>query len=126
MTSITEVISGEHKILLLFLSRKIKQLRGIMFKVKEARNISDVSWAPGLKLVHLKNDQKWPDQFYSEEGYHVELKAPLSYYKGSWVSPRGVYALADYEIVLKGKRIKVRRVVHESDLYFLKVIQEML
>ena len=126
MTSITEVISGEHRILLSFLSREGRQPRGIMFKVKEAKNISDVSWGPGLKLVHLRSDQKWPDQFYSEEGYHVEIKAPLSYHKGNWVSPRGIYALADYEVILKGKRIKVRRVVHESDPYFLKVVQEML
>ncbi len=126
MTSITEVINGEHRILLLFLSRKGRQLRGTMFKVKEAKTISEVPWVPGLKLVHLKKEQKWPDQFYSEEGYHVEMKAPLSYYKDSWISPRGVYALADYEVVLKGKRVKVRRVVHESDPYFLKVIQEML
>ncbi len=97
-----------------------------MFKVKEAKSISDVAWAPGLKLVHLKTDQKWPDQFYSEEGYHAEVKAPLSYYKGNWMAPRGVYALADYEITLKGRRIKVRRIVHESDPYFLKVVKEML
>ncbi|HDI73463.1 MAG TPA: hypothetical protein ENF57_00445 [Candidatus Korarchaeota archaeon] len=97
-----------------------------MFKVKEARSISDIRWAPGLKLVNLRENQKWPDQFYSEEGYHVEVKAPLSYHKGSWLSPKGIYALADYEITLKGRRIKVRRAVHESDPYFLKVLQEML
>ncbi len=97
-----------------------------MFKVREVRRVNDVRWEPGLKLVHLRDDQRWPDQFYSEDGYHVEVKAPLSYHKGNWIAPRGIYAMVDYEITLKGRRIKVRRVVHESDPYFLKVVQEML
>jgi len=97
-----------------------------MFKVREAKTVSDVRWGPGLKLVHLKDDQRWPDHFYSEEGYHAEVKAPLSYHKGGWISPRGIYALVDYEVTIRGKRIKVRRAVHESDPYFLKVVQEML
>lgn len=97
-----------------------------MFKVREVRRISDTKWEPGLRLVHLKGDQKWPDNFYSEQGYHVEVKAPLSYHKGSWLSPSGIYAVIDYEVTLKGRRIKVRRVVHESDPYFLKAVQEML
>ncbi|MCD6244643.1 MAG: hypothetical protein J7J65_05360 [Candidatus Korarchaeota archaeon] len=98
----------------------------VLFQVKTVKDFSSVPWSLGLKLVHIREDLVWPDSFYSEDGYHVEIKAPLSLSKGKWKSPAGIYAVADYEVELKGSRIKVRRIVHESDIYFLKMVKEML
>ncbi len=91
--------------------------------VVEVARLSEVPWSPGSKLVHVKGDQKWPDDLYSDEGYHVELNAPLSLRRGDWVVPRGVYAVVDYQEEVFNEVIKVRRYIHETNPLFLKTVR---
>ena len=97
----------------------------MLLDVEEVDRLSDIPWVPGSRLVHVKKDQTWPDDVYSEEGYHVELNAPMSLVKGRWVLPRGVYAVIDYPESLFAKQVKVRRYVHETSPLFLKTIKTM-
>ncbi len=91
--------------------------------VIEVGKLSEVRWSPGSKLVHVKEDQRWPDDLYSEEGYHVEVNAPFSLRKGDWIVPKGIYAVVDYQEEVFNEKIRVRRYIHETNPLFLKTLR---